>query len=158
MNTIVGKIDGKNLRIAVVVSQVNKSVTDKLCKGAVDTLISSGVTDENITVVKVPGVMEVPRITSILSEIDVFDGIIALGVVVKGETTNSDYVSKESSRGVAQTSLTGQIPVMFGILTTDNMDQAMNHASGKADNKGSECATSVLEMIDIENQISKLSL
>lgn len=157
MNTIVGKTDGKNLRIAIVVSQFNEVVTNKLCSGAIDTLKINGVSDEFITVIKAPGVMEIPRITSILSEIDVFDGVIALGAVIKDHTYYED-AGAEASRGIASTSLTGQIPVMFGILTTDNIDQAMNYAGGKSGNKGSECATGVLEMIDIENQISKLSL
>ncbi|MFD1417992.1 6,7-dimethyl-8-ribityllumazine synthase [Companilactobacillus keshanensis] len=153
MTKVIGQINGKNLKIAIVVAQFNELVTAKLTSGAVETLIRCNVLNDNITIITVPGAMEISRIAKIASESKKFDGIIALGAVVKGETSHYDYVCSESASGVASVSLNGPIPVMFGILTTDTMDQALNRAGGKIGNKGSECAMGVLEMISIEQQI-----
>lgn len=149
----IGNFDGNNKKIGIVVAKFNDLVTKKLLDGAIQTLVQNGVSDDNIAVYWVPGAFEIPRITRKLSETGDLDGIIALGAVVRGETSHYDYVCAQVSNGIAEVTLDGNIPVMFGILTTDNMDQALNRAGGKAGNKGSECANGVLEMINLEETI-----
>lgn len=153
MREINGKLDGKGLKIAIVVAKFNELVTNKLLDGATSKLKQLNVSD--ITVVKVPGAMEVPRIVKMLSKSNSFDGIIALGAVIKGETAHFDYVCAESAAGVSQVSLQGDVPVMYGILTTENMSQASNRAGGKAGNKGSECSVDVVEMVNTERALQK---
>lgn len=153
MPEITGQLNGEKLKIAIVVAKFNEIVTSKLLKGAQEKLWQLNVAKQNITVVKVPGAMEIPRIVKLLSESGRFDGIIALGAVVKGETAHFDYVCAESAAGVSQVSLNGSVPVMYGILTTENMAQALNRAGGKAGNKGSECAVDVVEMANLELEI-----
>lgn len=155
MPEIVGQLNGEKLNIAIVVAKFNDIVTNKLLNGAREKLLQLNVAEQNITVVKVPGAMEIPRIVKLLSESERFDGIIALGAVVKGETAHFDYVCAESATGVSQTSLNGSVPVMYGILTTENMAQALNRAGGKAGNKGSECAVDVVEMANLEIELKK---
>lgn len=155
MPEIVGQLNGEKLNIAIVVAKFNDIVTNKLLNGAREKLLQLNVAEQNITVVKVPGAMEIPRIVKLLSESERFDGIIALGAVVKGETAHFDYVCAESAAGVSQTSLNGSVPVMYGILTTENMAQALNRAGGKAGNKGSECAVDVVEMANLEIELKK---
>ncbi|HIY93691.1 6,7-dimethyl-8-ribityllumazine synthase [Companilactobacillus sp. HBUAS56275] len=155
MPEIVGQLNGEKLNIAIVVAKFNDIVTNKLLNGAREKLLQLNVAEQNITVVKVPGAMEIPRIVKLLSESERFDGIIALGAVVKGETAHFDYVCAESATGVSQTSLNGFVPVMYGILTTENMAQALNRAGGKAGNKGSECAVDVVEMANLEIELKK---
>lgn len=155
MNEINGNLDGTNMKIAIVVAKFNEIVTNKLLQGALDKLKQLGVVDADITVVKVPGAFEIPRMTRIISENQNFDGVIALGAVVRGETAHFDYVCAQSAAGVSQQTLTGRIPVMYGILTTDNMDQALNRAGGKAGNKGSECASDIVEVINAEKRVEQ---
>lgn len=153
MREIRGKINGKGIKIGIVVAQFNELVTEKLLRGAVNELKQYNVEDDDITVTWVPGAVEIPRIAKKLSESGKVDGIIALGAVVRGETSHFDYVCSTSANGITELSLNGQVPVMYGVLTTENMDQAMNRAGGKVGNKGAECATGVLEMIDLEREI-----
>lgn len=121
--------------------------------GAVNELQKYDVQPDDITTLWVPGAVEIPRITKKLSDSGKVDGIIALGAVVRGETAHFDYVCAESANGIADVSLHGDVPVMYGVLTTNDMDQAMNRAGGKSGNKGAECASGILEMISLEKQI-----
>jgi 6,7-dimethyl-8-ribityllumazine synthase len=152
MKTITGSISGNDLKIAIVVARFNELVTNKLLNGAIDQLLQCGVLKDDITVIKVPGAFEIPRMTNIVSNSKKFDGVIALGAVVKGETKHFDYVCSQAANGIAESTRNSLAPVMFGILTTDNMDQALNRAGGKSGNKGSECAMDILEVIDVEKQ------
>ncbi|MFT8727408.1 MULTISPECIES: 6,7-dimethyl-8-ribityllumazine synthase [Liquorilactobacillus] len=156
MKEYVGNYDGEKQRIGIVIAKFNDLVTKRLLEGARQTLFQAGVTAENIEVYWVPGAFEIPRTARLLSESGRVKGIIALGAVVRGETAHFDYVCAAAANGIAEISLQGAVPVMFGVLTTDTMDQALNRAGGKAGNKGSECALALLEMISLQQQIQKI--
>ncbi|WP_461242836.1 6,7-dimethyl-8-ribityllumazine synthase [Secundilactobacillus muriivasis] len=153
MTVINGTRDGKGLKIGIVTAQFNALVTEKLQAGAIDQLKKYGIAEDDITVMTVPGAMELPRITKLLASKGNVDGIIALGAVVRGETSHYDYVCSETASGLADVSLNGPVPVMFGVLTTDNLDQAINRAGGKGGNKGADCADGVVEMINLERKL-----
>lgn len=140
-------------KVGIVVSQFNELVTDRLQQGAILQLKKYGINDEAITIAKVPGALELPRIARKLADSGKVEGIIALGAVIRGETSHYDYVCAETASGLAQASLNGPVPVMFGVLTTDNLDQAINRAGGKGGNKGADCADGLIEMINLEKQI-----
>lgn len=140
-------------KVGIVVAQFNELVTDRLQQGAILQLKKYGINDEAITIAKVPGALELPRIARKLADSGKVDGIIALGAVIRGETSHYDYVCAETASGLAQVSLNGPVPVMFGVLTTDNLDQAINRAGGKGGNKGADCADGLIEMINLEKQI-----
>jgi 6,7-dimethyl-8-ribityllumazine synthase len=156
MKEYVGNYDGEKQRIGIVIAKFNDLVTKRLLEGARQTLFQAGVTAENIEVYWVPGAFEIPRTARLLSESGRVKGIIALGAVVRGETAHFDYVCAAAANGIAEISLQGAVPVMFGVLTTDTMDQALNRAGGKAGNKGSECALALLEMISLQQKIQKI--
>lgn len=153
MKQINGNLNGQGLRIGIVVAKFNEVVTNKLLSGALDKLEQLNVDAADITVFKVPGAFEIPRMAQKLSKSGQVDGIITLGAVVRGETAHFDYVCSQSAAGVSQVSLNGEVPVMYGILTTDDMSQALNRAGGKVGNKGSECASDVVEVINAEKNI-----
>lgn len=144
---------GRGFKVGIVVAQFNELVTEKLQQGAVSQLEKYGVSDADITVAAVPGALELPRIVSKLANSGKVDGIIALGAVIRGETSHYDYVCAETASGLAQVSLNGPVPVMFGVLTTDNLDQAISRAGGKGGNKGADCADGLIEMINLEKQL-----
>lgn len=148
-----GKINGEGRRIGIVVAQFNELVTSRLLSGALTELQKLGVSEDNIIVAWVPGAMELPRAAKQLAAAQKVDGIIALGAVIRGETSHYDYVCSEAAGGLAQVSLNSPVPVMFGVLTTDNLEQAINRAGGKAGNKGSECAAGVLQMISLDEWV-----
>lgn len=153
MVEIRGKVNGNSIKIGIVAAQFNALVTTRLVAGAVNELIKYGVATTDITTVWVPGAMELPRVVQRLATSGQVAGIIALGAVVRGETSHYDFVCNETASGLATVALSGPVPVMFGVLTTDNMAQALDRAGGKAGNKGRECASGVLEMISVESQI-----
>ena len=142
-----------NVKIAIISSRFNSLVTDKLVAGALDALKRHNFTDKQITLYKVPGAFELPVTVNKIINRGGYDGIIALGAVIRGETPHFDYVAAEVSKGLANISIKNHIPLGFGILTTDNMDQALNRAGGKAGNKGAEAALTVIEMINLFSQI-----
>lgn len=146
MADYLGNTDGRGLRIGIVVAQFNDLITQRLLAGAQATLQRSGVSAADITTWWVPGAFELPRAAKQMGASANVDGIIALGAVIRGETSHYDYVCSETARGLAQVSLDGPVPVMFGVLTTDTLEQAINRAGGKGGNKGADCATAVLEM------------
>lgn len=154
MNIIEGNLVAQNARVAIVVSRFNSFITERLVEGAVDVLKRQGeVKDENITLVRVPGAVELPLTTQKLAESKKFDAIIALGCVIRGATYHFEIVANESSKGLTHVMLNSKIPVAFGVLTTDNLDQAIQRAGSKAGNKGAEAALSALEMINVLKQI-----
>lgn len=153
MREAYGKLNGKGKKIGIVVAKFNELVTRKLLDGAKQGLEQLGVEANNIIVYWVPGAFEIPRIVKLLSNSGKVDGIISLGAVIRGETSHYDYVCNEVSSGISQVSLNNKVPVMFGILTTDNMNQALDRAGGKSGNKGIECASGVIEMINLENEL-----
>lgn len=153
MREAYGKLNGKGKKIGIVVAKFNELVTRKLLDGAKQGLEQLGVEANNIIVYWVPGAFEIPRIVKLLSNSGKVDGIISLGAVIRGETSHYDYVCNEVSSGISQVSLNNKVPVMFGILTTDSMNQALDRAGGKSGNKGIECANGIIEMINLENEL-----
>ena len=154
MQIIEGNLVAKNAHIAIVVSRFNSFINEQLLSGALDVLKRQGeVDDNNITVVRVPGAIEVPLTVKKLAKTQKFDAIIALGCVIRGATYHFEIVANESAKGLTQVMLENDIPVAFGILTTDNIDQAVQRAGSKAGNKGAEAALSALEMINVLQQI-----
>ncbi|ABV86492.1 MULTISPECIES: 6,7-dimethyl-8-ribityllumazine synthase [Shewanella] len=150
MNVVQGNIESKNAKVAIVVSRFNSFVVDSLLDGAVDTLKRFGqVADENITVVKVPGAVELPLAARRVAASGKFDGIIALGAVIRGGTPHFDFVAGECNKGLAQVALEFDIPVSFGVLTTDTIEQAIERSGTKAGNKGGEAALGLLEMVNV---------
>lgn len=153
MREAYGKLNGKGKKIGIVVAKFNELVTRKLLDGAKQVLEQLRVEANNIIVYWVPGAFEIPRVVKLLSNSGKVDGIISLGAVIRGETSHYDYVCNEVSSGISQVSLNNKVPVMFGILTADSMNQALDRAGGKSGNKGIECASGVIEMINLENEL-----
>lgn len=149
MTVYEGMYDGKGLKIAIVVARFNEFITSKLLAGALDTLKRHGVSEEDIQVIWVPGAFEIPLAAQVISKKKEIDGVITLGAVIRGATTHYDYVCSEVSKGVANVGLASGIPVIFGVLTTETIEQAIERAGTKAGNKGSESAMGVLEMTNL---------
>ena len=136
-------------RFCIIVSRFNDFIGSKLLSGAIDELIRHGVADSNIDIVKVPGAFEIPVIAQKCASTKKYDAVITLGAVIKGSTPHFDYVSAEVSKGVAQVSLQTGVPVIFGVLTTDNIEQAIERAGTKAGNKGADAAKTAIEMANL---------
>lgn len=153
MNILEGNLISKEAKIGIVVSRFNEFITGKLLSGAVDTLLRHGVNDENISVAWVPGAFEIPLISKKMAETGNYDAVICLGAVIRGSTSHYELVCNEAAKGVAQVSLETGIPVLFGIITTENIEQAIERAGSKAGNKGSECAEGAIEMINLCRRI-----
>lgn len=153
MRTFEGKFDGRDVRIAIVAGRFNEFITSKLVGGTLDVLKRNDVSEENIDIAWVPGAFEIPLITKKLANTGKYDAIIALGAVIKGSTPHFDYVCAEVSKGVAQISLQTDLPVIFGVLTTNNIEEAIERAGTKAGNKGADAAFSAIEMINLIKEI-----
>lgn len=154
MNTIEGAVAAPNANVAIVISRFNSFINERLLEGAIDTLTRIGqVKEENITVVRCPGAVELPLVAQRVARSDRFDAIIALGSVIRGGTPHFDYVAGECSKGLAQVALDCDIPVAFGVITTDTVEQAIDRAGVKVGNKGGEAAMSALEMVNVLSQI-----
>lgn len=151
--TIEGGFDGAGKRFAIVVSRFNEFITSKLLGGAEDGLVRHGVADDAITVVWAPGAWEIPVICKKLAESGKYDVVIALGCVIRGGTAHFDYVAGEAAKGVASAAMTTGVPVIFGVLTTDSIEQAIERAGTKHGNKGFEAAMAALEMATIMEQL-----
>ena len=149
MKTYEGQLVAGNEKFCIILSRFNDFIGAKLLLGAVDELKRHGVTDDNIEVVRVPGAFEIPLAAQKFAKTGKYDAIITLGAVIKGSTPHFDYVSAEVAKGVAQVSLQSNIPVIFGVLTTDNIEQAIERAGTKAGNKGSDAAKSAIEMVNL---------
>ncbi|MCF1427547.1 MAG: 6,7-dimethyl-8-ribityllumazine synthase [Shewanella sp.] len=156
MNLVQGNIEAKNAKVAIVVSRFNSFLVESLLEGAIDTLKRFGqVADENITVVRVPGAFELPLAARRVAASGKFDGIIALGAVIRGGTPHFDFVAGECNKGLAQVSLEFDVPVSFGVLTTDTIEQAIERSGTKAGNKGGEAALGLLEMVNVLQQLEQ---
>ena len=153
MKKFEGKFNGKGIKIGIVAGRFNEFITSKLVGGEVDVLKRNDVNDEDIDIAWVPGAFEIPLITKKMAESKKYDAIITLGAVIKGSTPHFDYVCAEVSKGVAQISLQTGLPIMFGVLTTNNIEEAIERAGTKAGNKGSDVAFGALEMIDLIKNI-----
>lgn len=153
MRTFEGKFDGRNVKIAIVAGRFNEFITSKLVGGALDVLKRNDVSEENIDIAWVPGAFEIPLIVKKLANTQKYDAIITLGAVIKGSTPHFDYVCAEVSKGVAQISLQSELPVIFGVLTTNNIEEAIERAGTKAGNKGADAAFSAIEMINLIKEI-----
>ena len=153
MKKFEGKFNGKGIKIGIVAGRFNEFITSKLVGGAVDVLKRNDVNDEDIDIAWVPGAFEIPLITKKMAESKKYDAILALGAVIKGATPHFDYVCAEVSKGVAQISLHTGLPVMFGVLTTNNIEEAIERAGTKAGNKGADAAFSAIEMINLIKEI-----
>ncbi len=160
MKTITGNFqssDVKDIKIGIVLGRFNSFITDRLLEGAVEVLRQHGIDDENITCVKVPGAFEIPLAVKHMAQSNDYDGILALGCVIRGATPHFDYVAGECARGVQQASLESGVPVGFGVLTVDTIEQAIERAGTKAGNKGIDSALAVLETLDVIRQLDKKS-
>ena len=153
MNIFEGKLTQKNVRIGITVARFNEFITSKLLGGAEDTLIRHGVSPDMIDVAWVPGAFEIPLIAKKMAQSGMYDAVICLGAVIRGSTSHYDLVCNEAAKGIAQVSLETGVPVMFGVITTENIEQAIERAGSKAGNKGSECAEGAIEMIDLIREI-----
>jgi 6,7-dimethyl-8-ribityllumazine synthase len=146
---IEGKLDAQGMRVGLLVSRFNSFVSDRLVEGAIDALLRHGATKENMVVVRVPGAFEIPPTAKQMAGSGKFDAIICLGAVIRGATPHFDYVSAEVSKGVAAVSMESGIPVSFGVLTTDTLEQAIERAGSKAGNKGFDAAMAAIEMANL---------
>lgn len=150
MKTLEGQIAAPDAKIAIVIARFNSFINESLLEGAIDALKRIGqVKDENITIIRAPGAYELPLVTRRLANSGKFDGIVALGTVIRGGTAHFEYVAGEASSGLGQVAMNSEIPVAFGVLTTENIEQAIERAGTKAGNKGAEAALVALEMINL---------
>jgi 6,7-dimethyl-8-ribityllumazine synthase len=153
MKIIEGKLDASNLKFAIVVSRFNEFITGKLLSGALDCLKRNKADDKDITVVWVPGSFEIPSVVQKLADSKKYDAIISLGAVIRGATPHFNYIAAEVTKGIAQISLTSNIPIVYGVLTTDSIEQAIERAGTKSGNKGFDAALSAIEMCNIYGQL-----
>lgn len=153
MNKLEGKIVANGAKIGIVAARFNEFIVSKLVGGAQDALIRHDVKEEDITVAWVPGAFEIPLAAKKMAESGKYDAVICLGTVIRGATSHYDYVCNEVSKGIASVSLASGVPVMFGVVTTENIEQAIERAGTKAGNKGYDCALGALEMIDLMKQM-----
>ncbi len=153
MKVYEGKLVAEGMKVAIVAARFNEIITNKLIGGAEDTLLRHGVQDGDIDLLWVPGAFEIPLIAKKAAESGKYDAVICLGAVIRGNTPHFEYVSAEVSKGVALASLDSGVPVLFGVLTTENIEQAIERAGSKAGNKGSDCAASAIEMVNLMKQL-----
>lgn len=153
MKTLEGNLIGSNGKFGIVVGRFNEFIGSKLLSGAIDGLVRHGVNEEAISVAWVPGAFEIPLVAKKMAKSGKYDAIICLGAVIKGSTSHYDFVCAEASKGIAQASLETEVPVIFGILTTENIEQAIERAGTKAGNKGYDSALSAIEMVNLINKL-----
>lgn len=153
MKILEGKLVAEGLKIGIVVARFNEFITSKLLSGAEDTLVRHGANGDDITVAWVPGAFEIPLIAKKMAKSGKYDGIICLGAVIRGATSHYDYVCNEVSKGVALVNMETEVPTAFGVLTTENIQQAVERAGTKAGNKGSDAAMAVIEMANLTRQL-----
>ena len=153
MNKLEVKLVADGAKIGIVAARINEFIVSKLVGGAMDGLIRHDVKEEDVTVAWVPGAFEIPVVAKKMAKSGKYDAVICLGAVIRGATSHYDYVCNEVSKGVASVSLETEIPVLFGVVTTENIEQAIERAGTKAGNKGYDCALSAIEMINLMKQI-----
>jgi 6,7-dimethyl-8-ribityllumazine synthase len=148
-----GHFNASGLKVGLVAGRFNEFVVGRLIEGAVDALVRHGASESDITIMRVPGAFEIPQMTARAAKSGRFDVVIALGAVIRGGTPHFDYIAAEVAKGVAHVSLEASIPVSFGVLTTDTLEQAIERAGAKAGNKGAEAAMAAIEMADLLKQL-----
>jgi len=153
--TYEGMLKADGLKFALVVSRFNSFITDRLVEGAVDCLVRHGADQANIDIVRVPGAFELPQAASRVAASDRYDGIITLGAVIRGSTPHFDFVANEAAKGIAQVAMSSRAAVVFGVLTTDTIEQAVERAGTKAGNKGAEAALSAIEMASLYQRLGR---
>ena len=153
MNVLEGKLVAEGMKIGIVCARFNEFITSKLISGAMDGLVRHNVNEDNIHIAWVPGAFEIPLIASKMAKSGNYDAVICLGAVIRGATSHYDYVCNEVSKGIAAISLETGVPVMFGVVTTDNIEQAIERAGTKAGNKGYDCALGAIEMVNLLRSI-----
>ena len=153
MKTLEGKLVSRDIKVGIVAARFNEFITSKLLSGAMDGLIRHEVAQEDVEVAWVPGAFEIPLIAQKMAESGKYDVVICLGAVIRGATSHYDLVCNEAAKGVAQVGLKTGVPVLFGVVTTDTIEQAIERAGTKAGNKGYDCATSAIEMVNLIRQI-----
>ena len=151
--TIEGKIIAKGMKFGIVASRFNDFISGRLIEGAIDTLIRAGADEKDIQIYKVPGAFELPLTAKKLAKSARFDAVICLGAVIRGATPHFEYISAEVSKGIASVGLEAEIPVVYGVLTTDTIEQAIERAGTKSGNKGADAAISAIEMVDLFKKI-----
>lgn len=155
VSVIEGQLSAAGMRLAVVAPRFNSFIVEQLLAGAIDTFVRHGGSKNDLTVVHIPGSFELPLTCKALAESRKYDAVVALGAVIRGATTHYDLVCSEAAKGVAQASLATSVPVIFGVVTTDTIEQAIERAGTKAGNKGSDAAMAAIEMVQVMRQISK---
>ena len=155
MNVFEGKVVSEGMKVGIVAARFNEFIVSKLVAGAQDALVRHDVKEEDIDLAWVPGAFEIPLIASKMAKSGKYDAVIALGAVIRGSTTHYNYVCSEVSKGIANVSLNSDIPVMFGVITTENIEQAIERAGTKAGNKGYDCALGAIEMVNLIRNIEK---
>ena len=153
MKTLEGKLVSKDIRVGIVASRFNGFITTSLIQGAMDALTRHEIIEDNVDVAWVPGAFEIPLIASKMAESGKYDALICLGAVIRGSTSHYDYVCSEVTKGISHVSLKSGIPVMFGVLTTENIEQAIERAGTKSGNKGFDCAVGAIEMVNLIREI-----
>ena len=153
MKTLEGNLTAEGMKVGIVGARFNEFIVSKLIDGARDCLVRHGAADDDITLAWVPGAFEIPVIAKKMAESGKYDAVICLGTVIRGATSHYDLVCAEASKGIAAVSLKTGIPVMFGIVTTDNIEQAIERAGTKAGNKGYDCALGAIEMVNLSKSI-----
>ncbi len=151
---IEGSLQGTGRKIGIIVARFNSFISEKLLEGAMDTLVRSGVEDADIDVARVPGAFEIPLVTQKMAKSGKYDAVICIGVVIRGATPHFDYVAGEVAKGTAQVMLDTGVPVLFGVLTTESIEQAIERAGTKAGNKGADVAMAALEMINLMGKLA----
>ncbi|MFH1239207.1 MAG: 6,7-dimethyl-8-ribityllumazine synthase [bacterium] len=152
---LAGKLNAKGYKFAIVVSRFNEFISKKLLDGAMDALIRHQADEDKINVVWVPGSFEIPLAARKMAQSKKYDAVICLGAIIRGDTPHFDYIASEVTKGIAQTGLATGIPTIFGVITTDNLEQAIERAGTKAGNKGAEAANSAIEMVNLFAQMGK---
>lgn len=153
MKTLEGKLVSERMKVGIVAARFNEFITSKLVGGAMDGLTRHNVNEEDIQVAWVPGAFEIPLIASKMARSGEYDAVICVGAVIRGNTSHYDYVCNEVSKGIASVSLETGVPVLFGVLTTENIEQAIERAGTKAGNKGYDCALSAIEMVNLIKEL-----
>lgn len=151
--TVEGKIVARGMKFGIVASRFNDFISGRLIEGAIDTLIRAGADEKDIAIYKVPGAFELPLTAKKLAKSASFDAVICLGAVIRGATPHFEYISAEVSKGIASVGLETEIPVVFGVLTTDSIEQAIERAGTKSGNKGADAALTAIEMVDLFKKI-----
>ena len=150
---IEGKLNAKGFKFGIVVSRFNDFICERLLSGALDVLLRNGAEEKDVEILKVPGAFEIPQVARKMALSKKYDAIICLGAVIRGATPHFDYIAAEVSKGVAMVGLEGEVPVAFGVLTTDNLEQAIERAGSKAGNKGWDAALSAIEMANLYQEM-----